>query len=256
MGILNVTPDSFAGDGTTDMAEACARGRRLVDEGADILDVGGESTRPRAAPVAVDDELARVIPVIERLTGNIGAPVSVDTKKAEVARQALRAGAAMINDISALRADPAMAAVVAQHRVPVVLMHGYGASRDQEYHDVVAEVIAFLRERIEFAVSAGIPREHLLVDPGFGFGKTVQENLAILRRLDEVRILGRPILVGPSRKGTIGQILGGLPAAERDEGTAAAVAAAILHGADIVRVHNVLAMARVARVADAIARRT
>jgi dihydropteroate synthase len=220
--------------------------------------VGGESTRPGAQPVPVDEELRRVIPVVEALARGFDAVVSVDTMKAEVARHALAAGAAMVNDVSALRADPAMASVVAAHGAPVVLMHGYeGASTwppRPGVNDIMAEVTAFLRERVEVAVAAGIPREHILVDPGFGYGKTVAHNLEILRRLDALRVLDLPILIGPSRKGTIGSVLGGLPPHERVEGTAAAVTAAILRGADVIRVHDVRAMVRVARMADAISR--
>jgi dihydropteroate synthase len=258
MGVLNVTPDSFSGDGIVDPAQAVARGSQLLADGADIVDVGGESTRPGAQPVSVDEELRRVIPVVEALARGFDAVVSVDTMKAEVARHALAAGAAMVNDVSALRADPVMAAVVAAHGAPVVLMHGYeGASTwppRPGVNDVMTEVTTFLRERVEVAVAAGIPREHILVDPGFGYGKTVAHNLEIIRRLDALRVLGLPILIGPSRKGTIGSILGGLPPHERVEGTAAAVTAAILRGADVIRVHDVRAMVRVARMADAISR--
>lgn len=258
MGVLNVTPDSFSGDGVMGLAAAVARGAQVLTEGADMIDLGGESTRPGAQPVPLEEELHRVIPVVEALVHKFDAVVSVDTMKADVARQALASGAAMINDVSALRADPAMAAVVAAHNAPVVLMHGYQgtaapASRSS-VGDIMAEVIEFLHERIAFAVAAGIPREHILADPGFGFGKTVEQNLELLRRLGELRSLEQPVLIGPSRKGTMGRVLGGLPVQERLEGTAAAVAVAILHGADVLRVHDVRAMVRVARMTDAIAR--
>jgi dihydropteroate synthase len=256
MGILNVTPDSFSDDGVMDVDAAVARGRAMLAEGADLLDVGGESTRPGATPVALEEELRRIMPVVERLTGELDAPVSVDTTKAEVARRALRAGAVMINDVSALRADPEMAAVAAEAGVPVVLMHmgtpGTGPGAPER--DIITEVGEFLAGRIEAAVGAGISRDRILIDPGFGFGKTVRQNLALLRRLGELRALGRPVLIGTSRKGTIGKVLGGLPVEERLEGTAATVAVAIAHGADIVRVHDVRAMARVARMTDAIVR--
>lgn len=260
MGVLNVTPDSFSGDGVMGLAAAVARGGQVLTEGADMIDLGGESTRPGAQPVPLEEEAHRVIPVVEALVHKFDAVVSVDTMKAEVARQALASGAAMINDVSALRADPAMAAVVAAHNARVVLMHGYQgtaapASRSS-VGDIMAEVIEFLHERIAFAVAAGIPREHILADPGFGFGKTVEQNLELLRRLGELRSLEQPVLIGPSRKGTIGRVLGGLPVQERLEGTAAAVAVAILHGADVLRVHDVRAMVRVARMTDAIARPT
>lgn len=259
MGIINVTPDSFSGDGVLETAAACARGRVLLAEGADILDVGGESSRPGAQAVPLEEELHRVIPVVEALVSELGPPVSVDTRKAEVARQALRAGARMINDVSALRSDPGMAAVVAEALVPVVLMHGFGTPRPTAHDatdvDIVSEVRAFLRERIEVAVAAGIARHYVLIDPGFGFGKSIQQNLEILRRLREFRALGCPIVIGPSRKGTIGHVLGGLPVSDRLEGTAAAVTVSIMHGAEIVRVHDVRAMSRVARMTDAIVRR-
>jgi len=258
MGIVNVTPDSFSGDGVMGVDAARARARDLLAGGADILDVGGESTRPGATPVPVEEELARVIPVVEALAAETDAPISVDTTKAEVARRALRAGAVIVNDVSALEADAAMAAVVADARAAVILMHGYrGAPPGPQgvlRRDILAEVTGYLRARVEAAVAAGIPREHILVDPGFGFGKTVQENLDVLRRLAEMRALGRPIVISTSRKGTIGRVLGGLPVHERVEGTAATVAVSIVHGADVVRVHDVRAMARVARMTDAIVR--
>ncbi len=256
MGVLNVTPDSFSGDGVMDVSAAVARGAQLLADGADLIDVGGESTRPGAQPVALEEELRRIIPVIDALVRTVGAVVSIDTMKAEVARRGLAAGAAMINDVSALRTDPAMAAVVASHRAPVVLMHGYGGASVERpgTGDIMNEVVEFLRDRIEFAVAAGIPRESILVDPGFGFGKTVEQNLALLRRLRELRVLKQPILIGPSRKGTIGRLLGGLPVQDRGEGTAAAVAVSIMQGADMVRVHDVRAMARVAQMTDVICR--
>jgi dihydropteroate synthase len=258
MGVLNVTPDSFSGDGVLDQTAAVAMGRRLFAEGADIVDVGGESTRPGAQPVSLDEELRRVIPVVEALARTSGAVVSVDTTKAEVARQALAAGAAIVNDVSALRADRAMAGVVAASGAAVVLMHGYEGPATWPPRpgagDVMAGVMAFLRARIAAAAAAGVPRGRIIVDPGFGFGKTLAQNLELLRRLHELRALGQPVLIGPSRKGTIGRVLGGLPPRERIEGTAAAVTAAILRGADVVRVHDVHAMGRVARMADAIAR--
>jgi dihydropteroate synthase len=258
MGILNVTPDSFAGDGVMELEAALTRGRMLAAEGADILDVGGESTRHGAEPVPLAEELRRVIPLITRLVGELGAVVSVDTTKPEVARQALRAGAAMINDVSALRGDPQMAMVVAEAQVPVVIMHGWGMPwripQNSVSRDILHEVRVFLTERIEAAVAVGIALDRILIDPGFGFSKTVQENLEILRRLGELRSLGRPIVIGTSRKGTIGKVLGGLPVNERLEGTAATVALAIAQGADMVRVHDVQSMVRVARMTDAILR--
>jgi len=256
MGIINVTPDSFSGDGVMDASAALAKGRQMQADGADILDVGGESTRPGATPVPLEEELRRVIPVVTALVEEAGAVVSVDTMKSEVARRALRAGAAMINDVSALRADPGMVEVVAESGAPVVLMHGYRRAPASPDADIISEILGFFRERIGAAVAAGISRARVLIDPGFGFGKQVQHNLDVVRRLRELQAIGRPIVIGPSRKGTIGEVLGGLPVEERVEGTAAAVAISIAHGADIVRVHDVRAMARVARMTDAIVRRT
>ncbi len=256
MGVVNVTPDSFSGDGVLDVSEAVDRARQMLAEGADVIDVGGESTRPGADPVAVEEELRRVVPVVQALVRDLGAVVSIDTQKAEVARRGLESGAVMINDVSALRTDPAMAPVVAAHRAPVVLMHGYGGTMapSASTGDVMAEVVEFLRDRIGFAVAAGIPRESILLDPGFGFGKTVEQNLDVLRHLGTLRVLGQPIIIGPSRKGTIGRLLGGLPVGDRVEGTAAAVVVSIVHGADMIRVHDVQAMVRVARMTDLLSR--
>ncbi|HLF07746.1 MAG TPA: dihydropteroate synthase [Dehalococcoidia bacterium] len=251
MGIINVTPDSFSGDGLgTDVDAALAHALRFQDEGADILDVGGESTRPGHAPVDEDEELRRVIPLIERLAGSATTPISVDTYKASVARRALAAGATMVNDIWGLRRDPEMAGVVAEAGVPVVVMHNQEAPI---YKDVVADVMAILRESLRRAEAAGIPREWVIVDPGIGFAKRPEHSLELLRRLGELRALGCPVLVGTSRKSSIGAVLG-LPVEERLEGTAATVAIAIANGADIVRVHDVKAMVRVARMSDAIVR--
>lgn len=250
MGIINMAPDSFAGDGLAGDAEAAAsRARAFRGEGADLLDVGGRSTRPGAAPVSVEEELRRTIPAIRRIVP-LGLPVSVDTYSATVAAAALDAGAALVNDITALRGDPAMAGLVARAGVPVVLM-----DRDERTAsaDVVRDTIRFLAERIRTATASGIDEARIIVDPGYGFGVTVAQNMAILRRLREFTALGRPILIGTSRKGSIGKVLN-LPAHDRLEGTAATVAIAIAHGADIVRVHDVRAMARVARMADAIVR--
>lgn len=244
MGILNVTPDSFSDGGRfIDPDAAAAHALRMQAEGADIIDIGGESTRPGADPVPVEEELRRLLPVLERLRGKLKVPVSIDTYKAEVAEAALRHGARIVNDVTALRGDPRMAELVAREGVGVVLMHMKGTPRTMQenptYADVVAEVISFLEERIAFAREWGIDPEQVAVDPGIGFGKTVEHNLEIFRRLGEFRALGRPILVGPSRKSFIGAILG-LPVGERLEGTLAACAVAVVRGADIVRVHDVL----------------
>ena len=258
MGILNVTPDSFSGDGLAgDVEKAVARARAMVAEGADLLDVGGESTRPGAEPVPVAEEIARVVPVISRLAREVEAPISIDTYKSEVARAALEHGAGMVNDISGLRADPRMAAVCAAAHVPVVVMHMKGAPRDMQdsprYANLMQEIGDYLREGVAIAERAGISRSQVVVDPGIGFGKTLEHNLEILRRLPDLKALGQPLLVGPSRKSFIGRVLD-LPAEERLEGTAAAVALAIAGGADIVRVHDVRAMVRVARMTDAVVR--
>lgn len=262
MGVLNVTPDSFSGDGLLResrwLEATVARAREMVAEGADLVDVGGESTRPGADPVPLDEELRRVIPAIEALVATVDVPISVDTQKAEVARQALRRGAWMVNDISALRTDPEMARVVADAGCPLVLMHMKGTpkdmQRDPRYDDVVAEVRAFLAERIAYARHYGIPEERIVVDPGFGFGKRPTHNLELVRGLRALRALGRPVLVGPSRKSTIGKILGGAPPHERLEGTIAMCVLAAAYGADMVRVHDVRPVVRALRVADAVVR--
>lgn len=271
MGILNVTPDSFSGDGLlsagrgADGLEAVvAAGQAQVAAGADILDVGGESTRPGAEPVSLEEELRRVVPAVEALARAVTAPISVDTYRAEVARQALAAGATMINDVWGLRMDPDLGRVVAEHGAALVVMHNRSRPKDAaqearlggryigvEYADLIQDVRRELQESIDLALAAGVPPQKLLIDPGIGFGKTVAQNLELLRRLNELSTLGYPMLVGPSRKSFIGYTLD-LPPDERVEGTAAAVALAIERGADVVRVHDVAAMVRVARVADAI----
>ncbi len=264
MGILNITPDSFSQDGmapqgvaTTEVvAAATARAQRMVEDGADLIDVGGESTRPATEdqePLDPRIERARVVPVIEALVGVLPAHVviSIDTYKADVAQAALEAGASLVNDVWGLRRDEEMGSVVAARGVPVVLMSNL---RGQPRRDPLGDVTRQLAGSIELALAAGIPWECLIVDPGIGFGLTAEENLDVLRRLDDLRALGRPMLVGTSRKSTIGKVLGGLPPAERVEGTAATVALSIARGADIVRVHDVREMARVARMSDAVVR--
>jgi len=251
MGIVNVTPDSFSGDGLAGRPEqALERALRFEAEGADILDVGAESTRPGHTPITTEEELARLLPVLELIAPRVKLPVSVDTFKASVAERALDAGACMVNDQWALNTDPDMAGMVARRGVPVALMHN---QRGTQYRDLLPDIIASLRASADVALAAGVPREHIIMDPGIGFGKTAEQNLVVLRRLEELRTLGYPILVGASRKSTIGLVLG-LPVNERLEGTAATVALSIAHGADIVRVHDVKAMARVARMSDAIVR--
>jgi dihydropteroate synthase len=260
MGVINVTPDSFSGDGLAGEPDAAvAQALAFQEAGADIIDVGGESTRPTgavygagAAPISPEEELARVLPVVQRLKGRLRIPISVDTYKAEVARQAVAAGAALVNDVWALKADPDLARVVAECGAPIVLMHN---QRGTEYGDLLRDVVADLRRSVERALAAGVPEEGVLVDPGIGFGKTPAQNLELLRRLGELKAaLGRPLVVGTSRKSTIGIVLGGLPPQERLAGTAATVALAIAQGADVVRVHDVKEMVRVARMSDAIVR--
>ncbi len=263
MGILNITPDSFSGDGLLQDAatrsqdeiihDAVTLALQWVAEGLAIIDVGGESTRPGAAPLPLEQELTRVIPLIQALSSALPSEViiSIDTFKAEVARHALDAGASLINDIWALRADPQMASLVSERHIPVVLMANM---RGYQKCEIVSDVVRFLAGSIDLALSAGVPWERLIIDPGIGFGTTPAENLILLRRLSELRALGRPILLGTSRKSTIGQVLGGLPASERLEGTAATIALGIAQGADIVRVHDVHEMMRVVKMADAIIR--
>ena len=257
MGILNVTPDSFSDGGRwNDPPRALERAVRMVEEGAHVIDVGGESTRPGAGEVPAAEEIGRVVPVIRLLRENLpDLPVSVDTRKAQVAREALEAGARWVNDVSALRHDPDLAELCAEKDCPLVLMHMRGEPRtmqkDVRYDDPVAEIHAFLRERAAFALQRGIRQERILLDPGIGFGKRPQDNLEILRRLAEFRTLGFPLLVGTSRKSFIGHCLG-RPVEERLPGTAATVAAAVLAGARVVRVHDVRAMADAALMAAAI----
>ncbi|MER3403741.1 MAG: dihydropteroate synthase [Armatimonadota bacterium] len=259
MGILNITPDSFYDGGRyTALEQALARAEQMIAEGADLIDVGGESTRPGAQPVPTEEELRRVVPFIEALAQRYTIPISVDTTKSEVARQALQAGACIVNDISGMQFDPAMPEVVATAGAGVVLMHIQGTPRTMQvnptYHDVVAEVRATLHAHIERALSAGIPHDHIWVDPGIGFGKTVAHNLTLLRHLPDIKSLGYPVLIGTSRKSFIGHLLGGLPTEERLEGSVATVALSVAWGADIVRVHDVQASVRAVRIADALCR--
>jgi len=258
MGVLNFTPDSFSDGGQLENAQAAvARGVQMVADGADLLDVGGESTRPGSEPVLADVEIARTIPVIEGLVAAApDVPVSIDTRKAEVATAAIKAGACIVNDVSA-GGDPAMFEVVASHGVGMVLMHMQGNPKtmqsDPHYDDVVSEVVSYLSERLDAAVAAGIERDALVLDPGIGFGKTLEHNLALMKNIDAFCALGRPILVGPSRKRFIGTLLE-TEVDDRLEGTAAAVAWLAGSGAHIVRVHDVKEMVRVVRVVDAIVR--
>ncbi len=257
MGVLNVTPDSFSDGGRfVSPAAAIAHGRRLLEEGADVVDVGGESTRPGADPVATDEELRRVVPVLEALAGT---PSSIDTYKAAVARRALEAGAEMVNDVTALRGDPELVDVVAEHDAYLCLVHMQGEPRSMQaapqYRDVVAEVAAFLEERVAFAVDRGVRRESICVDPGIGFGKTPDQNLELVRRLDALAEIGRPVLVGLSRKSTLGRVLGDPRATT---GTLAAslgaAVAAFERGAWMLRVHDVRETVEALAVAAAVER--
>jgi dihydropteroate synthase len=273
MGILNITTDSFSGDGILAREQdfvgaALVQARQFIAAGADILDVGGESTRPGAQPVDADDELGRVLPVIRALASEVEALISIDTYRAQVAEAALHAGAHIINDVWGLRADPHLAAVAAQFEAPVILMHNrsswvHAEIKDQlgghyigmQYANLLEDIRHELLESVTLAHQAGIPDDHIILDPGIGFGKTVEQNLELLDRLAEIRNLGYPVLLGPSRKSFIGYTLD-VPPDQRLEGTAAAVAIGIARGADIVRVHDVPYMTRVARMADAIVRRS
>lgn len=256
MGIINVSPDSFAGDGLADVEAAVARAKYMAAQGADIIDVGGESTRPGSAPISASEELARVIPVLEKVAAEVSLPLSIDTYKLEVARQALAVGANMVNDVWGLKKEPELAELAAQRGVPIILMSNQrdvSPHHDVAFSDIVSVVIADLRRAVGQALAAGVPWENIVIDPGIGFGKTQEQNLELMQRLEELKILGRPILLGSSRKSVIGYVLG-LPANERLEGTMATVAIGIAKGADIVRVHDVRETARVCKMSDAIIR--
>jgi dihydropteroate synthase len=270
MGIINVTPDSFSGDGLDSTADpvqaAVEQAAQFVKAGVDILDVGGESTRPGSEPVGAEEEAQRVLPVIEALAAWFETPISIDTYKASVAARALQAGAHIVNDVWGLRADPELGIVAAEKNAPVILMHNRSTPKSAEvqqrlggryigveYDDLIEDIKTELMYSVALAHQAGIPDEHIILDTGIGFGKTVEQNLELLNRSGEVRALGYPLLIGPSRKSFIGFTLD-LPPDQRGEGTAAAVSVAIVRGADIVRVHDVEAMVRVARMTDAIVR--
>ncbi len=272
MGILNVTPDSFSGDGLMKedadfVARALDQARRFVSAGAHILDIGGESTRPGSQPISAEEELSHVLPVIEAVVRELDVPISIDTYKAPVAEAALKAGALIVNDVWGFHADPKIAEVAARYQAAVILMHNRSSWAHAEikeklggryvgipYDDLIADIQRELLESVSIARAAGIPDERILLDPGIGFGKSTEQNLELVDRLGEIRALGYPILYGPSRKSFIGYTLD-LPPDQRLEGTAAAVAVGIVRGADIVRVHDVEAMVRVARMTDAIVRR-
>ena len=251
MGVINVTPDSFSGDGFAgNVAAAVELANRFQEEGADFIDIGAESTRPGHRPVSEEEELARLLPPLEAVAARVSIPISVDTWKSGVAREALRNGACIINDVWGLKADPSMVEVAAEHRAGLILMHNQNG---HQYNDLLDDIAASLRRSVDGALAGGVPRENLVVDPGFGFGKTADHNLELLKNLRRLKELELPMLVGTSRKSTIGRILD-LPPDQRVEGTAATVALAIAQGADIVRVHDVREMVRVCRMTDAVVR--
>lgn len=268
MGILNITPDSFSGDGLAELGilKAMAQARRYIDAGVDIIDVGGESTRPGAAPVSAAEEMDRVLPLISRLVAEYDVPISIDTYKESVAREAINAGAGIINDVWGFQADPELAGLAAKTGVPVILMHNRSTPNNAEikerlggryigveYQDLITDVKNELMESVSIAQGAGVPDDLIILDPGIGFGKTVEQNIELINRLNEIRDLGYPVLLGPSRKSFIGFTLD-LPVDDRVEGTAAAVAVGITRGADIIRVHDVAEIVRVTRMTDAIVR--
>jgi len=251
MGVINVTPDSFSGDGLAgDVSALVEQALRFQGERADILDIGAESTRPGHDKVSLDEELARLMPALEAVAGEVSLPISVDTYKAEVARLAVDAGATIINDIWGLKAEPELAKVAAESGAGLVLMHNQKGTR---YTDLVPDVVASLQTSVKTAIEAGVPQENIIIDPGIGFGKTPDQNLAVLAGLPALKVVGCPILVGTSRKSTLGRLLD-LPADQRIEATAATVSLAIAGGTDLVRVHDVKEMARVCRVTDAVVR--
>lgn len=259
MGILNVTPDSFSDGGLYFNKEsAVEHALRLQDEGADIIDIGGESTRPGADNISVEEEIERVIPVLKAISGKVRVPISIDTYKSAVAEAAIPAGASIINDISGLRFDAAMPKIAAENEVPVVIMHIKGTPENMQvnptYKALIPEIMDYLMQGISIARGAGIPDDRIIIDPGIGFGKTVEHNLEIIKRLDEFAGFEKPLLLGHSRKSFIGKLLGDLPVTERIEGTAAAAAIGIFNGANIIRAHDVKEMARVAKIADEIKR--
>jgi dihydropteroate synthase len=257
MGILNVTPDSFSDGGLYfDKSTAVKRAFQMVEEGADIIDIGGESTRPGSEPITIEEELMRTIPVIEAISKEAKIPLSIDTYKSEVAKRALDAGASMVNDISGLRFDPKMPEVVSEYKVPVVIMHIRGNPRDMQqnpvYEALIPEIMDYLRTGMIIARQAGISEDMIVIDPGIGFGKTFDHNLQIIHNLHELTLLEKPILIGLSRKAFIGKILGDIPVTERLEGAAAAISISIMNGANIIRAHDVKEIVKVAKVADAI----
>jgi dihydropteroate synthase len=250
MGVINLSPDSFSGDGLSDIESIRKQAKCFIADGADIIDIGGESTRPGSKPISVDEELRRVIPAIERLANELSVPVSIDTYKPAVATRALAAGASMINDVWGLKKDHLLARIAAGAGVPIILTSN---QRDKPYDDIMVEVISDLKNSITLAEKAGVAGQNIIIDPGIGFGKSLEQNLEIIRRLAELKSLNKPILLGTSRKSMIGLVLD-LPPDQRLEGTAATIAIGIANGADIIRVHDVKQMVRVCRMSDAIVR--
>jgi dihydropteroate synthase len=251
MGIINLSPDSFSGDGLTTTGAAVEQGRRMAAEGADFIDVGGESTRPDAQPITAEEEIGRIVPAIQQLHQAINLPISVDTYKYEVARAAVEAGANILNDVWGLKQDVRLAGLAAEYNLPIIVTSNQRGQPAEG--DIMAEIIGDLKRATGLCKDAGVARENIIIDPGVGFGKTVEQNLTIIRRLRELKTMGYPILLGTSRKSFIGRTLD-LPENERLEGTAATTALGIAHGADIIRVHDVKEMARVARMSDAVVR--
>ncbi len=251
MGIVNLSPDSFSGDGLSTTNAAVAQAKGMAVDGADMIDIGGESTRPDSKPISVQEEVARIVPAIEQLSKNLAVPISVDTYKYEVAQAAINAGAHILNDVWGLKQDARLAGLAAEHNLPIIVTSNQRGQPCED--DIMETIIEDLKRAIGACKDAGVSKENIIIDPGIGFGKTVSQNLTIIRRLNELKTLGYPILLGTSRKSFIGRTLD-LPENERLEGTAATVALGIAHGADIVRVHDVRAMARVAKMSDAIVR--
>lgn len=261
MGVLNVTPDSFSDGGLyLDREKAVEQGLKLVSEGADIIDIGGESSRPGSSPITAEEEINRTIPVISSLSKLVEVPISIDTYKSEVASRAIDAGASIVNDISGLRFDPQMAKVLSESNVAVIIMHIKGTPKNMQinpvYEALIPEILDYLRESIAICRKHGIPDENIIIDPGIGFGKTFEHNLEIINNLREFSLLGKPIAIGVSRKAFIGKILGDVPPSQRLEGTASAVAISVYNGANIIRVHDVSEMSKVVKIADAIKRQT
>lgn len=254
MGVLNLTPDSFSGDGLYfDPERAVDRAQQIEAEGADILDIGGESTRPAAEPVSTEEELRRVIPILERIVPRVSLPISIDTYKYEVARAALDVGAQIINDVWGLKRDPRLAELAAQRGAPLIIVHNQWGAK---YQNLIDDIIMSLRRSLDLALCSGVPRSHIIIDPGIGFGKTLQQNIEVLSQLEHFTHLGFPILVGTSRKLTPNEAAKDIPPDRRLEETAATVALSIAKGADIVRVHDIAFMVRVCRMADAVVRRS